>query len=276
MDKNTVCTVSICMHGIAIPSLSKSITNPPCSSQKRFYGRGYLHGFAKPNGDLVLVGGTDLVETFNDTWLSSDGGKSWTCQRRNEALRSGLFSSSSGSSTMWCGRYGSWFATNATKSIVVVGGGASLSGSCFSDAYVSFDWGLTWVRLTKKMWKRGIVHAQAAICGATLFVIGGTPFSTCHDGSMFTSDTSAGLNQYFSATIPDGGAMKGATSFNRVVGDQWGRYEGAALNRSESEVILINGLSRGEEEIEESKGVDYDDDNDDECRAVAVYRMNNS
>ena len=93
---------------------------------------------------------------------------------------------------------------------------------------------------------------------------------------MFTSDTSSGLNQYFSATIPDGGAMKGATSFNRVVGDQWGRYEGAALNRSESEVILINGLSRGEEEIEEGKGVDYDDDNDDECRAVAVYRMNNS
>jgi hypothetical protein len=47
----------------------------PQPRQKCFYGRGYIHGFAKPNGDLVVVGGTDLVEAFNDTWESSDGGK---------------------------------------------------------------------------------------------------------------------------------------------------------------------------------------------------------
>ena len=176
---------------------------------------------------------------------------------------------------MWCARYGSWFATNAAKSVIVLGGGASLSGSCYSDAYISHDWGSTWVRLTKKMWKKGVVHAQAVLCGRILFVVGGTPSPTSHDGTMFKSDPSSSLNQYFSATIPDGGAKKGTTSFNRVVGDEWGRYEGVALNLSDEEVIFINGLSRGEEEIEESKcgGGNYDDEDDDDVRIVAVYTI---
>lgn len=117
-----------------------------------FCGRGYAHAFSTPNGDILVVGGTDLIDCFNDVFRSSDGGRSWSCVRSNENV-SGFFTSTSGSSSMWTARFGSWAATNGTQ--IVLGGGCTLTNDVFCDAYISCDECLTWKRLTKKMWRKG-------------------------------------------------------------------------------------------------------------------------
>lgn len=44
------------------------------SSTTRFLNRGYLHGFETSDGGILVMGGTDLVDCFNDVWKSVDGG----------------------------------------------------------------------------------------------------------------------------------------------------------------------------------------------------------
>lgn len=77
------------------------------------------------------------------------------------------------------------------------------------------------------------------------------------------------MHQYHSAIIPPKGG-KGTIEFNRVVGEEFGRYEGSSLKLSSNEIILINGLSSGGEEVEDGK---YNDDDVEDCQIVSVYRM---
>jgi hypothetical protein len=123
-----------------------------------------------PDGSIILmggVGGDHLTDFYNDTWRSTDSGKTWT-----------LLNASSG----WGARVSQTSVVLPDGSIVLMGG-AGKEG-LKNDTWLSVDRGITWTCLNASSgWTARKQHTSAAMPDGSIVLMGG------RDGNSLQNDT---------------------------------------------------------------------------------------
>ncbi len=114
-----------------------------------------------PDGTIVLMGGTagyENVTVFNDTWQSTDYGRTWT-----------QVNTGSG----WSGRYFSASVAMPDGTIVLMGGRGE-SRTLKNDVWQSADKGKTWTLVNANPgWSERSVHTVVATPDGTIVLMGG-------------------------------------------------------------------------------------------------------
>jgi hypothetical protein len=111
-----------------------------------------------PDGSIVLTGGSDGTNDFNDTWRSTDRGASWT--RMN-------------ASSGWPARHSHSTMAMPDGSILLMGGydGDSL---LYNDVWRSSDNGVTWMAVNESAgWSPRLGHAAVGLSDGSVLLIGG-------------------------------------------------------------------------------------------------------
>ncbi|PKL62972.1 MAG: hypothetical protein CVV31_03000 [Methanomicrobiales archaeon HGW-Methanomicrobiales-2] len=122
--------------------------------------RGGHTSVAMPDGSIVLMGGhDDGYNRLNDTWLSRDGGTTWT-----------VVNTSPG----WSGRDGH-AAVAVGDSIVLMGGN---DGALKNDVWRSDDYGATWENITPQdpddIWPARRDHTSVTMPDGSIVTMGGS------------------------------------------------------------------------------------------------------
>jgi len=114
---------------------------------------------------LIVTGGIDFVtfESYNDAWISTDGGVTFTQQTANAS---------------WAGRHGHGLVTvdHSTNTIALLAGYAIIDGHAdfYNDVWTSSDLGKTWVVATANApWARRGDAAITANSAGNIFIAGG-------------------------------------------------------------------------------------------------------
>jgi len=126
---------------------------------------------ALPDGSIVLMGGVSGDErnspAHNDTWRSTDYGKSWK-----------LMNASSG----WAARSGHTGASLPDGSVVLMGGAGN--GGLFNDTWRSTDYGKSWTLMNASSgWESRTMHTSVVLPDGDIVLIGGW------DGLNLKADT---------------------------------------------------------------------------------------
>jgi PKD repeat protein len=202
-------------------STDNGVTWTQMTSNAGWSPRSDFSSVAMPDGSIVLMGGIDKYSNFkNDTWRSTDNGKTWT-----------LMSESSG----WLARYGQTSVVMPDGSIVLMGGVTPLgSGKRLNDVWRSTDNGKTWTQLTVNAGWSGRFHQSSVVIpGGSIVLMGGKDDSgykndvwrSTDNGKTWTQLTaSAGWSmrwEHSSVVLSDGsivlmGGYDGTNYFNDV------------------------------------------------------------
>jgi len=113
-----------------------------------------------PDGSIVLMGGYGGGTTyFNDTWRSTDNGKTWT-QLPNAG---------------WSARYDHSSVALPDGGIVLMGGMSFIDSTSTSlnDTWRSTDGGKTWMQLPNAGWATRGGHTSVALPGGSIVLMGG-------------------------------------------------------------------------------------------------------
>jgi len=176
-----------------------------------------------PDGSIVLMGGIDTtgITTFNDTWRSTDNGKTWT-----------LENASSG----WSGRQGHTAVAMPDGSIVLMGGGDENGTLLFNDTWRSTDNGATWMQVSAGSgWEKRFFHSSAVMPDGSIVLMGGDDNSKTLNDTWRSTDNGktwvqvnagSGWEKRFfhsSVVMPDGSIvlMGGDNSDNTALNDTW-------------------------------------------------------
>ncbi|GMH95786.1 hypothetical protein TrVE_jg12753 [Triparma verrucosa] len=138
----------------------------------------------KPTSNsLVLLGGTDFSEAFNDVYefdLNRRAPRRWSKVREGRKRIGGVMGFG-GKYDCFGGRYKFWACQ--MEEVLYVGGGEDLDDSVYDDVWRSEDWGRTWEKIGKvregKNQKGGIIGASACALGGVVFLFGGSLWGRC-------------------------------------------------------------------------------------------------
>lgn len=141
-----------------------------CSSNAdltdHFEARASFQLIATPDDELIVMGGTDGVDDFNDVWKSTDDGRTWDCVRG--CSPGGMWN------PVWGGRHDFW--STVSEGVIFVGGGCTLSFSRMDDVYASVDGGKKWIKVASHVNKGvGMVAVTAVAQDGNVFLFGGAP-----------------------------------------------------------------------------------------------------
>jgi PKD repeat protein len=126
---------------------------------------------ALPDGSIVLMGGEDDYSgPLNDTWLSTDGGTTWTLQTEHAG---------------WPVKLGQSCVAMPDGSIVLMGG--EDESGLLNDTWRSTDGGATWTNITPQdpgdLWTARWGHSSVALPDGSIIITGG------NDGTGNLNDT---------------------------------------------------------------------------------------
>ncbi|WML67640.1 MAG: hypothetical protein METHP_01183 [Methanoregula sp. SKADARSKE-2] len=123
-------------------------------------GRSGHSGLLMQDGSIMVIGGADDQSWImrNDTWWSTDAGKTWT-------LQSDL--------SPWTGRVGQMCLVTPDSSIVLMGGNQNYQD--WNDTWSSMDMGKTWVLQGEDApWPGRSDHSSLLIPDKSLVLMGGS------------------------------------------------------------------------------------------------------
>jgi PGF-pre-PGF domain-containing protein len=142
---------------------------------------------ALPDGTIVLMGGRELSAYTNDTWQSTDGGRTWT-----------EVNASSG----WTARGGHTTVALPDGTIVLMGGYDGTAEQ--NDTWISTDRGVTWEQVNASSgWTARQAHTAVALPDGSVVLMGG------FDGTGFVNDVWRSEDGGFTWTkLPDAGWSK--------------------------------------------------------------------
>nr|WP_321431224.1 PKD domain-containing protein [uncultured Methanolobus sp.] len=167
------------------------------NSSSGWSGRNGHSSVVLSDGSIVLMGGNDVSDIRNDTWISTDNGATWT-----------EVNSSSG----WSARYSHSSVVLPDNTIVLMGGH---DGSYKNDTWVSTDSGTTWTEVNSSSgWPSRYHHSCVALSDGSIVLMGGTGSSRFNDtwvstdsGATWTEvNSSSGWSARFShssVVLPD-------------------------------------------------------------------------
>ncbi|ACL16768.1 Kelch repeat-containing protein [Methanosphaerula palustris] len=128
--------------------------------------RGYIRSVAMPDGSIVLMGGYGNSTYLNDTWRSTDNGKTWTEQNPSSG---------------WSGRAEQSCVAMPDGSIVLMGGYGN--GTFLNDTWRSTDNGRTWTEQNSSSgWSGRIEQSSVAMLDGSIILMGG------YDGNSNQND----------------------------------------------------------------------------------------
>jgi PKD repeat protein len=188
-----------------------SVMNASSGWSKRY---GYT-SVVLPNGSIVLMGGAETVDkNFNDTWLSTDKGATWT-----------LVNASSG----WTARYGHTSVALLDGSIVLMGGYDDVGGK--HDVWRSVDNGAHWTLLNSSAgWVQRGHHTSVALPDGSIVLMGmsnanDTWRSTDKGENWTLMNASSGWSErhyHTSVALPDGSiVLMGGSASAVKMNDTW-------------------------------------------------------
>ncbi|GMI02380.1 hypothetical protein TrLO_g14132 [Triparma laevis f. longispina] len=209
-------------------------------------------GYKESSDCLVVVGGTDFGECFNDvyTFDLGRGEKGWKKVRDGRKRIGGIMGMVGGEYDCFVGRFNFW-ACELGDEVLLVGGGEDLDDGVYDDVWRSEDWGRKWEKLGsvrgKKGGKGGLVGASACVLGGVVFIFGGKAGSFRNYGG--------GPREFFNCywCSKDGGftwskVMATEREFTRA------SLTATAVERR-NEIVVIGGKD-GDDAVGESKGDD--------------------
>jgi len=169
----------------------------------------YMHtSVALPDGSIVLMGGYYSPNTnLNDTWRSTDQGKTWTEQS---------------SSSRWGARYGHTSVALPDGSIVLMGG--HYPGIYLNDTWRSTDQGKTWTEQSSNAaWLGRFRHTSVALPDGSIVLMGG------YDTYTYYNDTWRSTDQ-------------GKTWTEQSSSSGWGaRYGQTSVALPDGSIVLMGG-----------------------------------
>jgi hypothetical protein len=186
-----------------------------------------------PDGSIVLMGGYDGDNVYNDVWQSWDDGATWTQV------------DTSSNNPMWTPRYGQSSVMMPDGSIVLMGG---YDGSPENDVWQSWDDGATWTQVdtssNNPMWTPRYGQSSVVMPDGSIVLMGGQDISG-RDGDVWQSwDDGTTWTQMLasyppsiwtprydqsSVAMPDGSDMECRELVgNRLVGTIWSEQRGNA------------------------------------------------
>ncbi|MDV2480485.1 PKD domain-containing protein [Methanoculleus sp. Wushi-C6] len=166
-----------------------------------------------PDGSIILMGGYDGTALRNDTWRSTDRGRTWTLMNassgwtgrvqpgivvlpdssilliggddpayRNDVWRSADYGATwtlTSASSPWWGRWGHTTVAMPDGSIVLMGG---FPGMIMNDTWRSADYGATWTLVNASSgWTARWAHTAVAMPDGSILLMGGYDRSRRND-----------------------------------------------------------------------------------------------
>ncbi|MFA6364269.1 kelch repeat-containing protein, partial [Methanoregula sp.] len=163
---------------------------------------------ALPDGSIALMGGySPNIGYCNDTWRSTDLGKTWTEQN---------------SSSGWEARYGSTSVALPDGSIVLMGGRSTIPYN--NDTWRSTDQGKTWTEQNSTGWGGRLSPASVALPDGSVILMGGRASSNYNDTWRSTDQGETWTEQTSSAAWP-------------------ARYRHTSVALSDGSIVLMGGWS---------------------------------
>lgn len=145
-----------------IPSLSKEVEPPDLSgpweplSGVDWLARSGHTSVALPDGSIILIGGYDSENRFNDVWRSEDQGNTWIELSPHAT---------------WSARSGHTSVVLSDGSIVLMGG---YDGSHKNDVWRSEDQGATWTEVNSSAeWSGRAGHQSVVLSDNSIILMGG-------------------------------------------------------------------------------------------------------
>jgi len=149
-------------------SIDKGATWTQMTANAEWLGREDHTSVALADDTIVLMGGADGYESedrFNDVWMSTDKGKTWT-ELTSDAD--------------WVTRGGHSSVVLSDDTIVLMGGIGGLDNDRLNDVWFSTDQGITWnLANINAEWSGRNSHTSVALPDDSILLMGG------YDGSRF-------------------------------------------------------------------------------------------
>lgn len=151
------------------------------TGDSQWSGRGGSSIAAMPDGSIILTGGisslnyTKEASIKNETWRSTDYGKTWTLQNAYSG---------------WMPRYGHNSVVTPDGTIVLMGGQAGYENvTMFNDTWQSADYGKTWTQVnTSSGWSARYYPASVAMPDGSIVLMGGRDDSERLKNDVWQSD----------------------------------------------------------------------------------------
>ena len=171
---------------------------------------------AMPDGSIVLMGGADFNNYYNDVWRSTDDGATWT-----------QITSHAG----WSARAAQSSVTMPDGSIVLMGG-ADATNTKNNDVWRSTDQGVTWTEMTPHAaWSPRMSSSVVVSTDGSILLIGG-----------YLGGKSTGLNDVWRSTD------FGATWTQMTPHASWpARFSQCSVVAKDGSILLIGGASDNNE-----------------------------
>jgi PKD repeat protein len=224
------------------------------------------HGTAvMPDGSIILVGGFDGVNWYNDTWRSTDGGVIWTRLSASNGLpittdfgmvampdgsivltggmtdsitlNYGVYRSLDMGTTFtkqnvtpvgWSGEYAPWTVLMPDGSIVFMGGASTSTGPDYNSTWRSTDDGATWVlQNASSGWSARRSFQAVSLSDGNIILMGGK------SGTLGSDNNETWRSTNYGATWTEVNVSSGWAD----------RYDFTAVAMPDNSIVLMGGTS---------------------------------